>query len=110
METRFFSVTGHEHLTTKEVAALISSHYGDKARGIVISDVPPCKPAKAESPQQPTSFVNAISAPESFWDEHEEGSIYELAEMIKNGFPLLIDSGKYEVEQIGAVLYVRGKE
>ncbi len=65
--------------------------------------------AADEVRQQTTEYVNAVSAPESFWDEYTSEGVLELMRMVKKGFPLPVDSNKYHVEQIGAVLYVRGE-
>jgi hypothetical protein len=93
MITKYFSVTGNDCLTAKELTALIYSHYGEIAHGIIVSDIPP-KTDKLHQPTVPIQFV---------W---HDGVLYHETDCRYMGMGL---EENCTVEQIGAVLYVRSK-
>lgn len=93
METKYFSISSNENVSSKKLGDLIVKEFGSNADGICVTEI-----AKKESlqPTVPIQFV---------W--HDGVIMRESAFLSFFGKPH--ESAKCTVEQIGAVLYVRGE-
>lgn len=97
MTTSYFSITSNESVTPEKIGELLSEKFEGNARGICITEIPK---ATKQQPTVPVEFV-VVS---NMSDEEKE-----LVTNALSGKKALFCGDTYEVEQIGAVLYVRGK-
>jgi hypothetical protein len=99
VKTEYFSITSNEHVAPEKIGELLSREFGDLAHGICITDIPKSPKQQPSVPVQFIVFGNDIS--------HED--VLDISESLDAGKMPMFNEKLIEVEQIGAVLYVRGK-